>query len=57
MVLNLAAVISNLDKGVSDIVAYFETIYFLPVESGPVSFDTFLLLPSSYPPRDEYFPY
>ena len=61
IIMNHVAVLSNSDKGVSDIAEKFECslkpIFFLPLESGPVPFDKFLSPLSSYPTSNVYFPY
>ena len=55
--MNRAAVLFNIDGGVSSIAALFEGYLFIPVEYDPVPFDTFLLPLCSYSPHNEYYPY
>ena len=55
--MNCVAVLSNLDKDISNILAYFDAYIFLPVESGPVPFDKLLFPLIIYPLRNEYYPY
>ena len=57
LIMNRAAVLFNIDGGVSSIAALFEGYLFIPVEYDPVPFDTFLSPLCSYSPHNEYYPY